>query len=194
MYNTTLILLILLLVLVVAIAVGLRQAFTNLSNNIYLLGWGLIPPPPPASGDKLTKDDTLRLLQSVLRSLNASVQNTDDMHVFAQYQGENFIFEVVDTAEVRVIDATWHTLPVDDIEALSVLKTAVNRANLYVPATIFYTISKETGEVYVQSQKLVYLAADIPHLAEYMKRELTYLLYAHSILGDKINEVQRENT
>lgn len=193
MENNTPIFFAVLILAVIALAWAGYKAFNRLTERIYLLAWGLIPPPPPAQDGLPTEDDTLNVLKSALQGLHAEIQNTEGKVVFAKFQGENFIFEVVDSAEIRVIDSTWFTLPVDDIEQLSVLKTAINRANICVPATIFYTISKDTGEVYVQSQKLVYLSHEIPQLPDYLQRELTYMLYAHHILRDKVLEVQNEN-
>lgn len=178
----------------IILLIAISGVYLLLSKKMGTLIDATQKPFQPATNNMETEEDTLALLTSLLNQINAEIRGTEDNHVFAEFQGEHIVFQVVEPLRVRIFDSAWYSVSADDLDQLSVLKSAINRTNSSWPVTLFYTISKETNEVNVQSQRLIYLNTNIPDLKEYFLSEIKFLLFVHQVLYREMHEVRQENT
>lgn len=135
-------------------------------------------------------------LQGALNRLNCSPTEASDGSgsLFGNFQGETFGFHFAqNSAYVQIVDYNWHSQSLEDIEELSVLKTAINRANQRVATNLFYVLDKEENTVNVFSSKEIVVIAQMTpdDFCLYLQAQFREMLAAHGLLLEEMNNVRK---
>lgn len=109
---------------------------------------------------------TLELITDTLHKLRCQTEIIEDGCVATDYQGERFaIYYADDCAVIDICDFGWYRQPNDDEEAVANIKRAINEANIYSMAKLFYT---NDGEIIVYTRRHAIFIKEIPQLDRYL--------------------------
>ena len=123
-----------------------------------------------------TKDLVMRTLRDI--GCNPYVNEQDDNRIDFHYQGGYFFIATHDKlAFIDLYFAWWYDAPLDDIDALSAIQKAVNKANCKnIGCNVMYTIHQKEGIVRVHSRSQLLFLPDIRYMDLYLTEKLQELL------------------
>lgn len=134
---------------------------------------------------------------AALKSLGCQCEKYDeeDDNTFAfMYQGEHIMMVATDDSQmVKFYDRFWYSVPLADIDRVSLLRKAINRANLdYSMIKYVYTFY-ENKDMYVHTEMIMLLPPEVTNVSSWTKHLLDYLVSGHSILEDVLSNLRRED-
>ena len=109
---------------------------------------------------------------------------------FITYQGGNFLIYVSESsAYANPVLPFFHTLPLDNTEAIATAKEAVNDYNSRaIDTVVFYSINEENGSFYLHCGKTVLFIPEIPKIENYLRAILEGLFH---VQNQFLSELQR---
>lgn len=119
---------------------------------------------------------TRQLLTDVLLQLNCQPQVGDEEEgnrIYFTYQNGHFFANVSDNSPfIDIWYNWWYDAPLDDIDALSNIRKAINRLNIYGNVTAMYSLDTEHNKIGVHSKKHMLFIRQIPNLPSYLSANL----------------------
>ena len=119
-------------------------------------------------------NETRDLVLETLSELGCEYEETDNLKIYFDYQGERFMIEADnDCYFINVYDLWWHHMSTYcDIEEFAAMQKTINNINAYATCTVLYTINKEAEEIGVHSKKNMLFVRQIPDLKGYLASTL----------------------
>ena len=79
-----------------------------------------------------------------LQNMQCDIQNRNEGACLFEYQGELFaMYTAKDSLWVNLRDPNWHTVPLDDIDELAIVRKTVNNVNWHSTGRFVYYIDEE---------------------------------------------------
>lgn len=139
---------------------------------------------------------TLHKKELVLRTLHAigcnpSINDEDENMIEFEYQGGRFSIIAFDTsAFAYLFFVWWYNSPLDNIDALSAIQKAVNKANCrYIGCNVMYTFKQDENLVGVHSRSQLLFTPEVPHLDDYLVSKLQEMF---RVRNDVVHDIQNE--
>lgn len=133
---------------------------------------------------------------AALKSLGCQCEKYDeeDNDTFTfMYQGEHIMMMAADdTPMVKFFDRFWYNVPLADIDGVSLLRKAINRANQDYPMIKFVYSFYENKDMYVHTEMIMLLQPEIVDVPSLTKNHLDYLVWGHSGLEKVLAEIKKE--
>ena len=119
-------------------------------------------------------NETRDLVLETLREMGCEYEETDNLKIYFDYQGERFMIEADnDCYFINVYDLWWHHMSTYcDIEEFAAMQKTINATNAHANCTVLYTINKEAEEIGVHSKKNMLFVRQIPDLKGYLASTL----------------------
>ena len=138
-----------------------------------------------------TKELIMRTLRAI--GCNPSVKEEDEDQIEFEYQGGRFSIIAFDTsAFAYLFFVWWYNSPLDNIDALSAIQKAVNKANCrYIGCNVMYTFKQDENLVGVHSRSQLLFTPEVPHLDDYLVSKLQEMFRVrHDVVHDIQNELK----
>lgn len=120
--------------------------------------------------------DSERLWLATLAELDVEPRRDDerDNRWLFEFQGGNFYVDVDATSAFSEVYYPFiEEIELTDVEEVSLVRRAINEANMACCPTLVYTVNEEEQKMYVHIVQSVFLMPQIPSVAAYLQSRLT---------------------
>ena len=137
--------------------------------------------------------NTRELLMRVLDAIGCqSVVVDDDLSIRFAYKGETFYVDAyLNGRTITIYDYWWEECSIYDIEAITMVKKAINEVNCATMVSTFYTIDGELDTFGISSRRTILFIPQIPEIEKYLRSALDSFFEAHRELLMDVKEQKR---
>lgn len=146
--------------------------------------------------DNLKNPMTWQLAVDTLREMNCVPQYSEDKNdnrIFFTFQEGHFFIEANDDSlYINIWYTYFHDVPLDDIDAMSNVRKAINMTNLNGVCINVYTMDKEDNRLAVHAKRNILFIKQIPDLKGYLASQLSAFFYNARCFEDCLHKLSEE--
>lgn len=139
--------------------------------------------------------ETKELLLKTLTNIGCQYQirEGNENRVLFDYQGEHFFADTfIGKQYVQFCDPYWEHVELYDIDEVSRMRKAINKANHYTTVTTIYVIDEVGKNFDVHSKTMLPFMSTIPDLEEYLKIILFSFFEAHKVVQTEMHRLREQ--
>ena len=116
---------------------------------------------------------TRELLMRLLSIIGCQYVIDNDMDIRFEYQGETFYAIAYNNRDIiTIVDPWWEMCSLYDIDAVTMVKQAINKVNRTTYVTTYYEVDEEENLFVISSTKTILLISRLPDLELYLRSAL----------------------
>lgn len=117
----------------------------------------------------------------------------DGDDIYFAYQGEHFLVNASNKRRaIYIYDIKWGQVELYDIEEVSRLRKAINKANLETTVTTLYTIDESENSMSVHCKTCILFVPQIPDIENYLSWVLSEFFDAHQCVGAEMARLREK--
>ena len=138
-----------------------------------------------------TKDLLLKTLTNI--GCQYQIREGNENRILFDYQGEHFFADTfIGKQYVQFCDPYWEHVELYDIDEVSRMRKAINKANHYTTVTTIYVIDEVGKNFDVHSKTMLPFMSTIPDLEDYLKIILSTFFEAHKVVQTEMHRLREQ--
>ena len=123
---------------------------------------------------------TRELLLRLLDVIGCQCVIESNMNIRFDYKGETFYaIAYNNSTTITIVAPWWEQCSLYDIDAVAMIKKAINEVNCTTYVTTYYEVDEEEDLLGISSDKAILLISRIPDLEQYLRSALDEFFVAH---------------
>ncbi len=121
-------------------------------------------------------------------------EDEESERIYFTYQGEDFFVDATNNSwHVHVWATNLEHVDLYDIDEFTILRKAINEANLNCATTTVYTIDEEGKSVDMHCKSTFVFPPQMPYLESYLRVQLNDFFRTHQILNTTMERMREQN-
>ena len=121
-------------------------------------------------------------------------EDEESERIYFTYQGEDFFVDATNNSwHVHVWATNLEHVDLYDIDEFTILRKAINEANLNCATTTVYTIDEEGKSVDMHCKSTFVFHPQMPYLESYLRVQLNDFFRTHQILNTTMERMREQN-